>query len=62
MRNSSARQLLIRQGKSGLSEQHLLEHRRLLTRSGGAPLVAVMQPAQHRNRDNPARLRRLDRS
>jgi hypothetical protein len=27
----------------------------------GAPLVSVMQPAQHRNRDDP-RLRPLDRS
>ena len=27
-----------------------------------APLVSVMQPAQHRRRDDPARLRRLDRS
>src|SRR5262245_38334240 len=29
---------------------------------GGAQLVSVMQPAQHRYRDDPARLRRLDRS
>ena len=28
----------------------------------GAPLVSVMQPAQHRYRYDPARLRRLDRS
>ena len=34
----------------------------LLDCSGSAPLVSVMQPAQHRYRDNPARLRRLDPS
>jgi hypothetical protein len=28
----------------------------------GAPLVSVMQPAQHRYRYDPARFRRLDRS
>jgi len=38
-----------------------LPHMRLLDGSSSAPLVSVMQPAQHRDRDNPARLRRLDR-
>src|SRR6516225_11869534 len=36
--------------------------RTLLDYSGGAPLVSVMQPAQHRYRDDPAKLQRLDRS
>src|SRR5208283_4783246 len=36
--------------------------RKLLDRSGGAPLVAMMQPAQHRYRGDPPRRRRLNRS
>jgi hypothetical protein len=40
----------------------MLGYRRSLDGSGGAPLVSVMQHAQHRYRDDPARLRRLDRS
>jgi hypothetical protein len=34
----------------------------LLDCSGGAPLVSVMQPAQQRYRDDPAKPRRLDPS
>src|SRR5262249_21479052 len=55
---------MIRLRKQGLSETSSTCSgiRTLLDGSGGAPLVSVMQPAQHRYRDDPARLRRLDRS
>src|SRR5262249_34635595 len=55
---------MIRLRKQGLSETSSTCSgiRTLLDGSGGAPLVSVMQPAQLRYRDDPARLRRLDRS
>ena len=48
--------------RSSVMNTAVIAIRKLLDRSGGAPFVAMMQPAQHRYRGDPPRRRRLNRS
>ena len=73
-RASSGREARLQVGAEGFCSasvraRHMIAGLSLVSRDGSSelpdlrrsPSVTMMQPAQHRNRDDPARLRRLDR-